>query len=623
MVDRDATDPGGEGEGPNAAPGEGASPFRLTSWRPETAPQREAQRSRRLTWTARAVVIALTVVFVGLLGRVYQLQAHPDEQIVRLQDSQIGQAKLEAMRGGLIDRTGRVLASTRIGYRLFCDPSHIMDRTVFAETVAYALGYNPVDLDRKLSGRSKSQYVLLDPRMSDEQVDKFKHLDLPGIYIEPITVRDYPQGRLAGTLLGFVGRDGDGLEGLERHWETRLEGEDGSYRFMRDYKRRRMWVSGRGYVPFDDGENVRLSIDAYIQRVCEEELANTVKQYGADSGQIIVMQPNTGEVLAIATYPSYDPNAFSEVDDAKRRNRPVTDVFEPGSIFKPFVWAGLVEMGAVRPAEIIDTTTSGAWTMPNGRVLHDVKGKGKISWHKVQVYSSNIGMAKGAQRVSVRELYDIMRSFGFGEKTGIDLPGEVPGLLRMREHEGARSYSHGSWPMGQEIGVTGIQMVRAMCVLANGGVMVQPRIEAWRPAEVQPDRPVPAPPRVISRRTADATLLAMRDTVTEGTGQKADSPYYDLFGKTGTAQLPRPNGGGYFSDRYMSSFLGGAPADNPRIVVGCFIKDPDRSIGHYGGIVAAPAVKRVVERSLLYLGVPPNEGADPTELLEDRYEIVE
>lgn len=624
MADHDLTGRGAAGgEGQDAPPGEGTHPFRLTTWRPETAPQQDAHRSRRLTWTARAVVIALTVVFVGLLGRVYQLQAHPDPQIVRLQDSQIGQAKLDAMRGGLIDRSGRVLAATRIGYRLFCDPSHIMDRTVFAETVAYALGYNPVDIDRKLSGRSKSQYVLLDPRMSDEQVDKFKQLDLPGVYIEPITVRDYPQGRLAGTLLGFVGRDGDGLEGLERHWEPRLEGKDGSYKFMRDYKRRRMWVSGRGYVPFDDGENVRLSIDAYIQRVCEEELANTVKQYGADSGQIVVMQPNTGEVLAIATYPSYDPNAFAEVDDAKRRNRPVTDVFEPGSIFKPFVWAGLVEKGAVRPAEIIDTTTSGAWTMDNGRVLHDVEGKGPISWHKVQVYSSNIGMAKGAQRVSVQELYDIMRSFGFGETTGIDLPGEVPGLLRMHEHRGAQSYSHGSWPMGQEIGVTGIQMVRAMCVLANGGVMVQPRIEAWRPAEVESDRPVPAPQRVVSRRTADATVLAMRDTVTEGTGQKADSPYYDLFGKTGTAQLPRPNGGGYYSDRYMSSFLGGAPADNPRIVVGCFINDPDRSIGHYGGVVAAPAVKRVVEQSLVYLGVPTNPGADITDSAELRYEILE
>ena len=602
-------------------------PLRLTTWRPDHANQRERQRNKRLTWTARLVVFSLTIVFAGLLGRVYQLQAYPDEQIVQLQDSQIGTASLPAMRGGIIDRTGRVLASTRIGYRLFCDPSHIIDRTVFAESIAYELGYNPAELDMKLSGRSDREYVVLDQRMDDEQVDTFKNTKMqeriPGIYIEPLTVRDYPQGPLAGTLLGFVGRDGNGLEGLERHWESVLKGKAGSYKFMRDYKRRRMWVSGRDYVPFDDGQNVRLSIDAYIQRVCEKELAQTIEKYGADSGQIIVMQPHTGEILAIATYPTYDPNAFGDVSDENRRNRPVTDVFEPGSIFKPFVWAGLVDRGAVRPAEIIDTTSSGAWRMPNGRVLHDVHGKGLISWHKVQVYSSNIGMAKGAQRVSIHELYDIMKSFGFGQKTGVDLPGEVSGLLRMHSNAGAQSYSHGSWPMGQEIGVTGLQMVRAMCALANGGVLVKPRIEAWRPATDNANDAPPIQRRVISKRTADAALLAMRDTVTVGTGKKANSQYYDIFGKTGTAQLPKPNGGGYYSDRYMSSFLGGAPADKPRIVVGCFIKDPKKKLGHYGGIVSAPVVKRIVEKSLIYLGVPTNPGTDMGENNDLRFEYVD
>ncbi|MEO0474688.1 MAG: hypothetical protein AAF085_01785, partial [Planctomycetota bacterium] len=176
-------------------------PYRLTDFTPpEDRVAVEQQRGKRLSWTARAVVICLTITFVGLLGRVYQLQAHPDRHIKALQDSQIGTAEMAAMRGGLIDRTGRVLAATRVGYRLFCDPLFIEDRTVFAETVAYELGYNPVELDMKLSGRSHTRYVLLDDRMNDEQVDRFKELDLPGIYIEPITVRDYPQGPLAGTL---------------------------------------------------------------------------------------------------------------------------------------------------------------------------------------------------------------------------------------------------------------------------------------------------------------------------------------------------------------------------------------------------------------------------------------
>jgi cell division protein FtsI (penicillin-binding protein 3) len=597
-------------------------PFRITDFKPKSPEDLTRQRERRLLWTGRFIVVALTVTLLGLLGRVYQLQAYPDQQIVALQDSQVGTAELAAMRGGMVDRTGRVLAATRVGYRLFCDPLFIEDRTIFAETIAYSLGYNPVEIDMKLSGRSHLRYVLLDDRMDDEQVEKFKALDLPGVYIEPTVVRDYPQGSLAGTLIGFVGRDGDGLEGLERHWEDRLHAKPGKYEFMRDFKRRRMWVNGEGYVPFEDGENVRLSIDAYIQRVAEEELAATIEQFNADSGQIIVMQPNTGEILALATFPSYSPADFQDVDDEQRRNRPVTDVFEPGSIFKPFVWAALTEKGVVRPGDTIDTTTSGAWRMDNGRTLHDVHGKGSITWHEILKYSSNIGMAKAAQEVSVEELYDMIRSFGFGRPTGIDLPGEVGGLLSMHEHAGARSYSHGSWPMGQEIGVTGVQMVRAMCVLANGGVMVDPRIEAYRPAE-DTDQPAIPPQRVISKRTADAALFAMRDAVLDGTGQKADSPYYDLFGKTGTAELPNLETGGYHKNRYMSSFLGGAPVDQPRLVVGCFVRDPDRSIGHYGGIVSAPAVRNVIERSLVYLGVPANEGTDPSELSIERYEIVE
>lgn len=599
-------------------------PLRLATWAPQTPDEHQHRQNHRLLWTARSVIIGLSLCFLGLLGRVYQLQASPDPQIVALQDSQIGTAPLPAMRGGLIDRQGRVLAATRIGYRLFCDPLLIDDRSVFAETVGYGLGYDPVEIDKKLTGKSNRRYVLLDERMDDEQVDRFERLNLPGVYLEPVTVRDYPQGQLAGTLLGFVGRDGDGLEGLERHWDDRLSGTAGSYKFMRDYKRRRMWVSGRDYVPFDDGENIRLSIDAYIQRLCEEELKATVDRYNADSGQIVVMQPHTGEILALATYPTYDPNNFRSVEDAQRRNRPVTDIFEPGSIFKPFVWAGLVEMGAVRPAEIIDTTTSGSWRMPNGRVLNDVRGKGPISWHKVQVYSSNIGMAKGAQRVGIQDIYDMMTSFGFGSRTGVDLPGEVNGLLRMHTNQGAQSYSHGSWPMGQEVGVTGIQLARAMSILANGGVMVEPQIEAWRPADQSSAAPIAVPrQRVISERTAKATLLAMRDTVTVGTGKKADSPYYDIFGKTGTAQLPNLETGGYYNDRYVASFLGGAPTDQPRVVVGCFIRDPDRSIGHYGGIVAGPAVKNVVEKTLVYLGVPTNPGTDPSDRVDNRYEIVE
>ncbi|MEM9414614.1 MAG: penicillin-binding protein 2 [Planctomycetota bacterium] len=606
--------------------------LRIAQWAAADPATLEARRAKRLLRVGRVLAVVLTVALLGLLGRVVQLQARPSPPIAEMRNTQTSTATLPAMRGALTDRSGRVFAATRVSYRMFCDPLFIENRATFIETIAYELGYSPeemIAMEIKMSGRSDSRYVLLDPRMTDEQVDRFHEVDIKGIYLEPVVVRDYPQGGIAGTLLGFVGSEGNGLEGLERHWEERLGATPGHYKYLRDSRRRAMWLESETYVPYEDGENIRLSIDAVIQGIAERELAKAVHAHTPEqdpsdpdyfeiTGQLIVMQPHTGEILAIATYPSYDPNNFQAVEDAQRRNRPITDVFEPGSIFKPFVWAGLTEVGAARPEEMVDTSLTRVWTMPNGRELEDASAHGLCSWHDVLVYSSNIGMAKIALRRDIHDIFDIMESFGFGQRTGVDLPGEVVGLMRMHDNAGAQSYSHGSWPMGQEIGTTGLQLVRAMSMLANGGVMVTPRIEAINPYDetytgVKPQR-------VVSQRTARATLDAMRDAVTRGTGTRADSPYYDIFGKTGTAQLPNPYGPGYMADGFASSFLGGAPADSPRLVVGCFVIGTKRASGHYGGLVSAPAVRNVIEQSLVYLGVPTNPGTDPAEIIPQENE---
>lgn len=599
--------------------------LRLAHWSTRDPGTFEQRRAKRTLTVGRSIMAVLTVAMLGLLGRVVQLQARPSPMIAELRDTQMSTAELAAMRGALTDRSGRILAATRVAHRLFCDPLFIQDRSTFIETIAYTLGYSPeemVDMEIRMSGRSGTRYVLLDDRMTDEQVAKFHAAEIPGIYLEPVVVRDYPQGALAGTLLGFVGHEGDGLEGLERHWEARLHATPGRYEYLRDSRRRAMWLEGGTYEPYQDGENVRLSIDAVIQGIAERELAKAIAAHtpegGELTGQLIVMQPHTGEVLAIATYPSYDPSDFQAVEDAQRRNRPITDLFEPGSIFKPFVWAGLTEMGAARPEELVDTSSGGFWVMPNGRTLRDANPHGICSWHDVLVYSSNIGMARIALRRDIHDVYDIMTSFGFGERTGVDLPGEVRGLLRMHDNAGAQSYSHGSWPMGQEVAVTGMQLVRAMSVLANGGVMVTPRIEALNPY-LDEDGPGVIPQRVVSERAARLTLDAMRDSVVNdhGTGRHANSPFYDIFGKTGTAQLPDFENGGYMDDGFASSFLGGAPSDSPRLVVGCFVIGTKRASGHYGGLVSAPAVRNVIEQSLLYLGVPTNPGTDPAEIMLD------
>ncbi len=544
-------------------------------------------------------MVVLTVVMLALLARVVQLQAAPSPRIGDLLNSQQSVSALMGRRGALLDRKGRPLASTRVSRRLFVDPALIQDRGTFSERVAYNLDYDPVTIEKTVSARSRSRYVVIDERLSPERLDKFDALKLPGLATEPVSVRDYPQGRLAGQLVGFVGRDGDGLEGLERQFNDRLKAETGRLAYLRDARRQALWVEADGYRPQSDGETIRLSIDLGIQAIAQRQLEAAVEKFQAAAGQMIVMDPHTGEILAMANVPTFDPARFGDLPAEQRRNRIVTDVFEPGSIFKPFVWAALTETGVMKPSQKVDCTLEGVWRTPYGRRLRDAHPEGLITWDEVLVQSSNIGMAKAAEKITPEQLHTIVRAFGFGEPTGSGLLGESPGLLNPLKQW--TRYSQSSIPMGQEIGVTGMQIARAFCTLANDGYLVTPTIEAvdynTEQALIQE--------RLLSPSIAMHTRAVLGRTVEEGTGRHAKSKLYDLFGKTGTAQLPDAVNGGYHQNRYVSSFLAGAPLDEPRLVVGCFIQDPDRSIGHYGGIVAAPAVKEVIEQSLLYLGVPP------------------
>ena len=335
-----------------------------------------------------------------------------------------------------------------------------------------------------------------------------------------------------------------------------------------------------------------------------------MQKFHAQAGQIVVMDPHTGEILAMANYPAFAPDDPRPAgDEPSRRNRAVTDVFEPGSIFKPVVWASLTEMKAASPTEKIDTTTAGYYRFDFGRTLRDAHACGLIDWDTVLIKSSNIGMARVAMRVTPQQLHDAVARFGFGSPTHAGLPGEVGGLVtRLSKWT---QYSQTSVPMGQEVGVTGLQMVRAFSVFANGGLLVMPTIEAIDPRD--PIR-TPVSSRIIRADVAEHTREVLRRVVTEGTGRKADSSLYPLFGKTGTAQVPDLKHGGYLENQYVSSFVAGAPTDHPRLVVGCFIHRPDKSIGHYGGIVAAPAVQAVVEQSLMYLGVPVDANAKPEDI---------
>jgi len=555
--------------------------------------------ARRVLWVGRVMICGLTLAMLALLGRVAQLQTHPVPGVAELLDSQASQREVLARRAEIVDRHGRPLAVTRVAQRLFVDPLLIADRNTFSEDLGYTLGYSPIDIEMALDRRADSRYIVIDPRMDAQRVARFADLRLAGVATEPVLVRDYPQGSTAGQVVGFVGRDGHGLDGLELAWNSRLVGSSGGYQFTRDARRRPLWVQQGTYRPHHDARAVRRSIDLTIQSHAERELAQTVGHYKAESGVMVVMDPVTGEVLAMANYPAFDPNAFSDADPESRRNRAVTDVFEPGSIFKPIVWAALTDLQAMRPEQSVGCTTAGVWRTPYGRNLRDAHGVGTVTWEGVLIKSSNIGMAKGAEQITPKQLHDIIRAFGFGQPTGSGLPGEIGGLVNPLPQW--TRYSQSSIPMGQEIGVTGMQMVRAFCVLANGGYLVKPTIEAVGYGNAAA---LPPATRVLSADTAALTRDVLRRAVTEGTGRKADSRLYALFGKTGTAQLPDAVNGGFHQNRYVSSFVGGAPVDDPRLVIGCFIRDPDKTIGHYGGVVSAPPVMRVMEQSLQYLGVP-------------------
>ncbi|MEM1213380.1 MAG: penicillin-binding protein 2 [Planctomycetota bacterium] len=591
------------------------------------ADQGQARANAYSLWVGRSLLILTSATLLLLLGRVYQLQSQPDPRIAELRESQNASARLTGRRGALTDRRGRPLATTRTAYRLFIDPHKITRFGGFSETVGYELGYNPAEIERAIYRNPKSRYIVIDHRITDEQAARFDELKLPGLFKEPVVVRDYPQGSLAGQLIGFVGRDGIGLDGLERHHNPQLAAQPGQYSFLRDHRARRMWLDTDSYTPQIDGQNIRLSLDIRIQAIAEQTLAETVKKHAAASGQLVVMDPATGEVLALAHYPPFDPATFQDPEtEAVRRLRVVTDVFEPGSTFKTFVWAGLTEMNAADPHETFDCE-NGLWVMPNRRRLRDAKEFDQLSWSQVLQHSSNIGMAKAAARVSQDDLHRIIAAFGFGQPSGADLPGEVTGTFRPVADWS--SYSMGSLPMGQEISVNAMQLMRAFAAIANHGTLLTPTLY---PPGLGQSAPIttttPAAQRIVSARTAALARAALRAAVAEDKQKRVESELYPIFGKSGTAQLPRTRdnqnqqdtegqtsggGGGYLDGVYVSSFVGGAPVDQPRLVVGCFIHETRQATGHYGSTVAGPAVKHVLEQSLLYLGVPPLPSADSTD----------
>ncbi len=542
---------------------------------------------------AHVFVGIITLILFALIGRVIQLQSAPPAPIAKLVDTQQSKQTLHGRRGNLLDRYGRVLATTMPAKRLFVDPLLIDSPNTFAERLAYELDYDPAMIARVVAQRSHTRYVAIDHRLDEQRAARAANLHIPGVATQTHLVRDYPLGTLAGQLIGGVGFDGVGLEGVERSLEKQMTGGTGKLTYLRDSRRRPLWVERLGFTSPADGESVRLSLDLTIQAIAEQELASACQEFAAESGQMVIMDPHTGELLAVANYPFFDPTNLSKSKPELRRNRAVTDVFEPGSTFKPIIWAVATENNFANPTEVIDTYGGYYPAMK----LEDAHPYDELTWDEVLVKSSNIGMAVVAERMPRKLMYNAVRSFGFGVTTGSHLPGETPGIVTPLNKW--TKYSVSRIPMGHEIAVTTIQLARAFAVFANGGLLVTPTLRALD------QRDTIIVERLISPATAAYTQHVLRRVITEGTGRRANSKLYPMFGKTGTAEAPDLKNGGYLEDQYISNFVCAAPMNNPRIVVVTVIQKPDKSIGHYGGIVAAPASQRTVERVLQYQGVPP------------------
>lgn len=539
-----------------------------------------------LTVMVLAVMLSLLVVRAGFVMR------HPGTPIQTLLNTQFSQASLSARRGDLLDRRGQILATTDVRFRLFADPAVIDDFAMFLLRVEEVTGLDGAEIARQMAARPGSRFVVLDTDLDASLVPAVRALNLRGLGIQRQSRRLYPHGPLAGQVLGF--HSDHAAMGAERAMQPWLAGEDGQIRFLRDARMRPLAMPHDGYRPVNDGRDVRLSLDVNIQRVVERHLRETCEKYGAPRGQVVVMDPRTGEILAMAQYPVMNPMEIGRSAERDRNIASISEVFEPGSTFKPFVWAILLEAGLVQVSDVFDGH-QGRWRAPFGRRMRDASPHGTMNFEEVLIKSSNIGMAQGALRMSGRKLREELRKFGFGQPTNVGLPGEVGGLMTSARNWSL--YTQTSVSMGHEIAITPLQIMTAFSTLANGGYSVRPTI---RMLSSGADRTEIQGVRVLSEPVAVLTVSTLRRAVEEGTGRALRGKPYQPFGKTGTAQIPASTGG-YEPGAYVASFIGGAPSSEPRVVIGCFIHRPDPSKGFFGGVVAAPLAASILDEIMKYL----------------------
>jgi cell division protein FtsI (penicillin-binding protein 3) len=458
----------------------------------------------------------------------------------------------------------------------------------------------------KTNGKSKTSAV----RTAAAEKAAVLYHTLDGVGFVRSMKRDYPLGTLAGSVVGFANRY-EGVDGMERQLDPLLRGIDGRMFVTKDAQRHTLLIQDERFTAADNGRSVWLTLDPVIQGIAEEQLEAAVEEHAAVSGTAIVMDPFSGKILALANFPGFDPAKFGETEGDIRRDRAVTDPYEPGSIWKPFVMSWAIEKGIVKPTDIIDCR-KGTYTDPTGRLVRDDHAVGAVPVSDVLIKSSNIGMTQIGWKMGIPTLYEGITKFGFGHRTGVELPGDQGGIVKPLSQWNKGTMTSASF--GYEVAATPLQLVRGFSTFANGGYLVTPRIIGA--VEAQPGKavpwsqvaPTPIAPQIISTRTAQTMRDMMKEVLgPRGTARSAVSKVYTMFGKTGTAHVAAGSHGqggrGYGERDYDSSFLVGGPYANPKLVAIVTLHKPSKG-SYYGGTVAAPTAVAIMERSLMYMQVP-------------------
>jgi cell division protein FtsI/penicillin-binding protein 2 len=543
----------------------------------------------------RLFLAVLVLAFGLLLLRAAWLQGVRAQSLSRLARTQHReQVTIPAGRGTIYDRTGVQLALGEQAITVYANPHQITNPRAAADAASRALGLDERSLLAKLSDRSHG-FVYIARQADARRAKLLQRQKIPGFGFYPEERRIYPLGSVAAQVLGYVGIDGTGLSGLELADNRDLSGRAGQETVVTDPGGRTIDVLADR--PEVDGRNLYLTLDQTIQANAESVLRETVLKWSAKSATAIVLDPRTGAILAMAVQPGFDANSYPEAPRDLQRNRAVTDTYEPGSTFK------LVTVAAALSEHLVNPSTR--FVLPYSihvadRVIHDAEPRGTVDYSVAQIlaHSSNVGAITLAQLLGKDRLASWISRFGFGQKTGIDFPGESAGIVLPKDQWSGSTI--GNVPIGQGIAVTPVQMASAYAAIANGGIWSRPHVVDHVDGG---GRPSLHRKRLVSRPVANEVMTMLRDVVAEGTGIYAAIPGYEVAGKTGTAQKPDPHGG-YSLDKYVASFVGVVPASRPRLVVLVAVDEPHGAI--WGGVVAAPAFAQIGRFDLQYLEVPPD-----------------